>query len=161
MLKEYFEDCKVGDRVVTPGRTITETDLVLFAAFSSDWNAIHTDREFAAQSPFGQRIAHGLLGLVTGFCLLSRGGWFHFWPASLVCITRLDKIRFLAPVFIGDTIRLDAEIVEMTRMREGNGLITSRMQVRNQRNEMVIAGRIQLQAGCRPADGCSDQGRQP
>lgn len=151
MLKEYYEDCSVGDRIVTPGRTITETDVVQFAALSSDWNAIHTDREFAARSPFGQRIAHGLLGLVAGFCLLSRPGWFTFWPRSMTCITRLDKVRFLLPIFIGDTIHLVAEIVEKTAMPDGSGLVTTRMHVVNQRDELVVAGRIQLKAACRPA----------
>lgn len=161
MFKEYYEDCRVGDQVVTPGRTITETDVVQFAALSSDWNAIHTDQQFAARSPFGQRIAHGLLGLVAGFCLLSRPGWFTFWPRSMICITGLDKVRFLLPIYLGDTIHLVAEIVDKTEMRDGRGLITTRMHVVNQRDELVIAGRIKLMAARRPIDdqpsGSTDQ----
>lgn len=152
MFKKHYEDCQVGDRTTTPGRTITETDIVMFAALTGDWNSVHVDKEYAAKNtPFGQRIAHGLLGLVAGFCLLSRQGWYHFWPESLICITKLDKVRFALPIFIGDTIRLDAEIVEMTPMPDGNGLITTRLDVLNQRDESLITGRIQILAGGRSA----------
>ena len=59
----YFEEFEAGQSITSPGRTITETDVVNFAALSGDWNAMHTDAEYAAKHPFGQRVAHGLLGL--------------------------------------------------------------------------------------------------
>ena len=159
MFKEYFEDCRIGERIVTPGRTITEADVVMFAAFSSDWNAVHTDKEFAAEhSPFGRRIAHGMLGLVAGICLLSRKGWFTFWPESLICITGLEKFRFVMPIFIGDTIHLQAEIIEKSEMPDNQGLITTRVRIKNQRDELVISGRVKLLAGRRPAENDLGEG---
>jgi len=160
--KNYFEDCRVGDRVTTPGRTITEADVVQFAAFSSDWNAIHTDRHYAEHyTLFGQRIAHGLLGLVVGLCLLSREGWFTFWPRSWIVLTGLDRVRFTEPVFLGDTIYLDIEIVEMTPAPGGKGIITSRARIKNQRDEVVISARVKLLAGRRPVgeSAGTDEGR--
>ncbi|MEE8451484.1 MAG: MaoC/PaaZ C-terminal domain-containing protein [Thermoguttaceae bacterium] len=157
MFKEYFEDCELGEKIVTPGRTITEADVVMFAALSGDWNAVHTDKEYAEKhTPYGQRIAHGLLGLVAGICLLSRVGWFLFWPKSMVCITGIDKVRFVLPILIGDTIHLDAEIIEKKKTPDGMGLLTTRLRIRNQRDEAVITGRIKLMAGCRPQQPQSD-----
>lgn len=150
MFKEYFEDCMVGDCVRTPGRTITETDIVNFAAFSGDWNSMHVDEEYSRTTPFGRRVAHGFLGLVTGVCLLGRLGWFTLWPKSLIGITALDKVRFTAPVFIGDTLYLEAEIVELRAMSLERGLITTRMCIENQRREPTITLRLQIMAGRRP-----------
>ncbi len=153
MFKQFFEDVIVGDRVKTPGRTITEADVVMFAAFSSDWNSIHTDAEFARTTPFGQRIAHGMLGLVAGSCLLSRLGWFTFWPQSMMAITSLDRVRFASPVLIGDTLDLDAEILEKRAMSAERGIITTRMRIGNQRGETVITLRLGLIAGRRSPGG--------
>jgi len=152
MFKDYFEDCSIGDRTVTQGRTITESDVVSFAALSSDWNAIHTDRHYAAKySPYGQRVAHGLLGLVAGLCLLSRPGWFTFWPKSWLFLSGLDRVRFIAPIFIGDTIHLDAEIVNLQPISDDRGVVTSRMRIRNQDDMLVISARLKLIAGRRSA----------
>jgi len=148
-LKEYYEDCKVGDRIVTPGRTITEADVVMFSAFSSDWNAIHTDKHYAETTTYGKRIAHGMLGLVAGSCLLSRAGWFTFWPRSMKCITGLDRVRFPLPIFIGDSIYLQAEIVEMIPAPNNMGIITSKLRIINQHDSAVITGRIKILAGTR------------
>ena len=62
MEKDYFEDYTVGEVFVSPGRTITEADIVLFSAFTGDWHPLHTDVEYAAKTPFKERIAHGMLG---------------------------------------------------------------------------------------------------
>src|SRR5262245_35524807 len=61
--RQYFEDIEVGDEYVSPGRTVTEADIVAFAGLSGDYNVLHTDAEFMKGSIFGERIAHGLLGL--------------------------------------------------------------------------------------------------
>ena len=70
----YFEDFRVGDRVVSPARTITETDIVLFAALTGDWQAIHTDAIYAKHTMFGERIAHGLLTLAISGGLMFQAG---------------------------------------------------------------------------------------
>ena len=73
----YFEEFNVGDTVTSAGRTITEADIVNFAALSGDWNAIHVDAEFAKNSMFGERIAHGLLGLSIASGLAVRLGFIE------------------------------------------------------------------------------------
>jgi acyl dehydratase len=150
MNDRYFEDCEVGSRVVSPGRTITETDIVLFAAFTGDWNAMHTDAEFAKDSPFGGRIAHGMLTLVAGTGLLFRTAGDGFLPASIIAIGGMDRIRFAAPVLIGDTIRLECEISDKAVMSPERGLLGLKFRVKNQRQESVVTGRLQLVVGRRP-----------
>jgi acyl dehydratase len=63
MKKTFFEDFAIGDEFITPGRTVTEADVMLFAGLTGDYNRIHTDAEYMKSSMFGERIAHGLLGL--------------------------------------------------------------------------------------------------
>lgn len=150
MEKEYFEDCRIGDSLVTPGRTITETDLVNFAAFTGDWNRIHTDAEYAKNSAFGERIAHGLLTLAVGIPLIFRPSWYVLFPKSLVGIVGIDRVKFVAPVRIGDTIHLECEIVEITQMPKQRGLIEVKHRIKNQLNETVVTGRLKVMAGCRP-----------
>lgn len=152
MLKEYYEDCAVGDQVRSPGRTITEADVVAFAGLSGDWNPLHTDDEYARATPFGRRIAHGLLGLVATSGLLARTGWFVTSPRSQTIISSIDKARFVAPVFFGDTVTLEAEVVEKKMISDDRGLITLRLRLKNQRDEVVITLRMGLVVACRPAE---------
>ena len=70
----WFEQFDVGQRIITPGRTITESDIVTFAGLSGDYNQIHTDVEFSSKTPFGQRVAHGLLVLSIASGLAMRTG---------------------------------------------------------------------------------------
>ena len=70
--RRYFEQIEIGETYESPGRTVTETDIVLFAGLSGDYNVIHTDAEFMKSSIFGERIAHGLLGLSIQAGLLTR-----------------------------------------------------------------------------------------
>lgn len=105
----YFEDFKEGMELVTVGRTITEADIVMFAALTGDWNPIHTDAEFAKTTIFGQRIAHGTLTFSITTGLLMRLG---FLEETVVAFYGIDKLRFTNPVFIGDTIRARAKVLE-------------------------------------------------
>src|SRR5258708_23292331 len=103
-----FDDCQPGDRVVTTGRTITETDVGMFSAFSGDWQSLHTDVEAARQGPFGERVAHGTLTLAIGLNLLFTHAGFGNGPlpSGPVLTTQLDNVRFLRPVEIRYTLRL-------------------------------------------------------
>jgi len=140
----------VGDSLVSPGRTITETDVVMFAAFTGDWNPVHTDVEFARKSPFGERIAHGMLTLVVGTPLVFRPHWFALLPKSTIAIVGMDKIRFVDAVKIGDTIHVEAKILETKKIPGGKGLLGLRFLIKNQRGETPITGRIKALVGCRP-----------
>ena len=151
MTTEYFEDCRIGNRIVTPGRTITEADIVMFAAFTGDWNAVHTDAEFAGSGAFGERIAHGMLTLVVGTGLLFRLSENPLIPKSLIAVAGVEKVRFILPVKIGDTIHLEGEIAEMTKMPGERGILVIKYRIKNQHLETVVAGRLKLIAGCRPS----------
>lgn len=138
MLSKYFDQLTVGDRWVSPGRTVTEADIVMFAAFSGDWYQLHTDREWAAQSPFGQRIAHGLLVLS-----VSSGLW-NLTGDAVVAFYGIDKLRFTAPTFIGDTVRAELEVVDKREKGPDRGVVSIKQEIRNQRGETVVTALLQL-----------------
>lgn len=146
MEKAYFEDCQIGDRVVTSGRTITETDIVLFAAFTGDWLPLHTDAEYAKTSMFGERIAHGMLVLVVGSALLFREV-YRLLPKSTLALYSVEQVRFLAPTRIGDTLHLESEVVHLTTLDERRGLVNVKNRIKNQRNEVVAIFTIKVLVG--------------
>ena len=152
MAKDFFEDCRVGDEVVTGGRTITETDVVLFAAFTGDWFPVHTDAEFAKQTRFGERIAHGMLVLTVGSALLLRLAEFALLPKSTIALYGVEKVRFVAPTKIGDTIHTEGEVVKMTELDATRGFVSMRGLVKNQRNELMASFTLRALVGRRPPE---------
>src|SRR3989304_5875851 len=150
MRKEFFEDCTVGEKALSPGRTLTETDVVLFAAFTGDWLPIHTDAEYAKSSPFGERIAHGLLVLTVGSALLLRLGEAVLLPKSTIALYEVEKVRFVAPARIGDTIHTESEVIRLTPLDPTRGLITVRGEIKNQRNELLATFTLKGLVGRRP-----------
>jgi 3-hydroxybutyryl-CoA dehydratase len=144
----YFEDFSVGDTVTSAARTITEADIVSFAALSGDWNAIHVDAEFAKSGMFGERIAHGLLGLSIASGLAVRLG---FIEDTVIAFMGLDW-KFRAPIKIGDTIHMRAQIAEKKPMpRLGGGLVTLNVEVLNQRGETTQKGTWSMLMKMKPA----------
>jgi acyl dehydratase len=147
-MPRYFEDWAVGDQVTTPARTITETDVVQFAQLTGDWNPIHTDAEFAKASPYGERLAHGLLGLAFAIGLLDRTGVFS---GSAIANLGVEEWRFTAPVKIGDTLRVVMTIADVRLSSDGKrGIVGRRFEVRNQRDEIVQEGRSPIMLRRRP-----------
>ncbi len=138
MAKEFYEDVQVGEKAQSPGRTITETDIVLFAAFTGDWLPIHTDAEYAKKSIFGERIAHGLLLMTVGSALLLRLGDAMLLPKSTIALYEIERIRFVGPAKIGDTIHTDSEVVRTTPLDATRGLITVKGEIKNQRDEVLV-----------------------
>ena len=133
----YFEEFNVGDTVTSAGRTITEADVVSFAALSGDWNAIHVDAEFAKSGMFGERIAHGLLGLSVASGLAVQLG---FIEGTVIAFMGIDW-KFRGAIKIGDTIHTQAQIAETKAMpRLGGGLVTMNVEVLNQRGETTQKG---------------------
>lgn len=133
----YFEEFEVGYNVQTPGRTITETDVVSFAGLSGDYNQLHTDDVFAGESQFGARVAHGLLGLSIASGLASRLG---FMDGTVEAFLSLEW-KFRKPIYIGDTIYVTAEVVNTRAMRRaGGGIVDFDMSVVNQEGETVQKG---------------------
>jgi acyl dehydratase len=144
----YFEEFNVGDTVTSAARTITEADIVAFAALSGDWNAIHVDAEFAKSQMFGERIAHGLLGLSIASGLAVRLG---FIEDTVIAFMGLDW-KFRAPIKIGDTIHMQAQIAEKKPMpRLGGGLVTLNVEVLNQRGEVTQKGTWSMLMKLQPA----------
>lgn len=130
-LETPFDQIEIGTRWTSKGRTITEADIVLFAGLSGDWFPLHTDREYAATTPFGARIAHGMLILSVA------SGLIPLPVGRIVAFYGMDRVRFTGPVLIGDTIHIEVEVVEKEARGEEQGLLTVSEEVRNQRDETV------------------------
>lgn len=138
MIGLYWEDWTVGRRWESSARTVTETDIVNFAALSGDWNRLHTDAEYCKSTQFGERIAHGPLVYAIAAGLLFQ---LRLYDDTLVAFLGFEDLRFTRPTRIGDTIRA---VIEVTEQRESSkpdrGLMRRRLQVLNQRNEVVQEG---------------------
>jgi len=143
----YFEDIQLGEQYTSPGRTVTEADLVIFAGLSGDYNVLHTDAEHMKASLFGERIAHGLLGLSIQQGLLDR-----VVPGQAVGPLAAVKWKFKGPIKIGDTIHVEARV---SAKKDGEqprvGLITLERRVVNQRGEVVQEGETDHLVGRRLA----------
>ncbi|MCJ7825093.1 MAG: hypothetical protein MUP44_09360 [Anaerolineales bacterium] len=134
----YFEEFELGQRITSPGRTITEADVVAFAGLSGDSNSIHTDAEYAKDSAFGRRVAHGLLGISIVSGLAVRTGILE---GTVLAFREIDNWKFSLPVFIGDTIHVIIEVKEKKAMpRLGGGSILLSLDVRNQDDQTVMKG---------------------
>ena len=142
----YFEDIRVGEEYTSPGRTVTEADIVIFAGLSGDYNVLHTDAEHMKASTFGERIAHGLLGLAIQQGLLGR-----VMPPSGAEQLGALKWKFKGPIKIGDTIHVRARVAAKKDGEKPEwGLVTIERRVLNQRGEVVQEGEHSLMIWRRP-----------
>lgn len=118
----YFDQFEQGSVYLTPTRTMTETDIVYFSAMSGDMNELHTSEEFAKTTPFGKRLAQGLLGLSISHGLMFRLGLFD---GTGIALLDIDDWKFLAPVFIGDTIHAKVTVHEKkeSKSKKDRGVI--------------------------------------
>ncbi len=133
----HFEEFQIGDSVTSATRTITEGDVVNFAALSGDWNLIHTDAEYSKEHPFGQRVAHGLLILSIASGLSVRLGFLEETTLAF----RGIEWKMQRPVVIGDTIHVRITVEETKAMaRLGGGLVNFKVEVLNQKNEICQKG---------------------
>ncbi|MEM1545065.1 MAG: MaoC/PaaZ C-terminal domain-containing protein [Candidatus Methanomethylicia archaeon] len=136
----FYEDFNIGDFFETPRRTITEADIVNFAGISGDFNPLHIDEVFAKQTIFGRRVAHGLLTLAVTSGLWMRLGFFE---GSVIAFYGIDNLRFVKPVFAGDTIMARIKVIE--KIEKGNyGIVTFSNEVYNQREELVLTFQAKL-----------------
>ncbi|HLH41089.1 MAG TPA: MaoC/PaaZ C-terminal domain-containing protein [Bryobacteraceae bacterium] len=131
----YFEDYELGSVAVSRGRTITESDIVNFAGLSGDFVELHMNEEYAKNGPFGRRIAHGALifSISTGLMMQMTGDW-----EAVVAFYGVDKLRFTAPVFIGDTVRVSRRVVEKQLKNAERGVVALENTVLNQDGKPVI-----------------------
>jgi len=134
----YFEEFEIGQQIVSMGRTITESDIGLFAGLSGDFNQFHTDEEYAKNSLFGRRVAHGMLILAIASGLAMRTGILE---GTTLAFREISEWKFSKPVFIGDTIHVVMKVIEKKEMRRiGGGAIFVQVSVVNQHDEMVMKG---------------------
>lgn len=139
MIENWAEELVVGSVARTRARTITETDVVNFAALSGDWNPLHTDAVFAERAQFGRRIAHGMLTLsiATGLIKLEAPYVKAFYG--------IDELRFRAPVFPGDTILVES-VLTGVEMRSKGGVASFDVTVSNQHGAAVLGCRMRFLA---------------
>ena len=133
-----FDQLETGERFETTGRTITESDLVSFAALTGDRHPLHTDASWAAASPFGKRVAHGML--VLSYAL----GLVPFDPAHVVALRGVDEVVFKRPTYIGDTIRVAGRVQSLEPLEGGVGLVTCRWKVLNERDETLVWAKLRV-----------------
>ncbi|MDI2588384.1 MaoC/PaaZ C-terminal domain-containing protein [Psychrobacillus sp. NEAU-3TGS] len=138
MFDKYFEKYQLGDVWESKGRTITESDIVMFSALSGDWFPLHTNIEYAKETQYKQRIAHGML------VLSITTGLVHFEPGVVVAFYGMDKVRFTAPTFIGDTIHLTGKVIDLKSKGSNQGVVTVLQEVRKQTDEIVAVFEMKL-----------------
>jgi acyl dehydratase len=138
MLSEPFERLAKGARFVSRGRTVTEADVHAFAAQTGDFHPQHVDAVWAARSPFGERIAHGMLVLSYAVGLVG------FDPERVMALRRISDAVFKRPVRLGDTIRVEGEIADLSPVSDEAGLVTVALRIVNQDDRMVC--RVRLEA---------------
>jgi acyl dehydratase len=134
----YFEEFEIGQRFKTVSRTITEGDIVTFAGLSGDYTQLHTDKEFAKNTPYGRRIAHGLLGMAIASGLTVRSGVIE---GTALAFREVNNWKFSNPIYIGDTIHVNLEVINKKALpRLGGGSVLIQMIVKNQRDENTMRG---------------------
>ena len=142
----YFEDYTIDEVRTSRGRTITEADIVNFAGLSGDFVELHMNEEYAKRGPFGRRIAHGALifSVSTGLMVQMSSG-----QEAIVAFRGVDQLRFVAPVFIGDTIHVVKKTIDKHTKDGIHGLVTFETTVLNQDGNPVLTYIDRLMIKCR------------
>jgi len=132
-----FDQFTIGDEFVSPGRTVTEADVVNFACLSGDFNPLHIDEEFARESPFGQRIAHGML-LVSMATGMAHG--LGLFTGTAVALME-QSARFVGATKFGDTVHLELKVIEKKMVsKPDRGIVIFESRVCNHQGRAVIEG---------------------
>ncbi len=147
--RRYFEDIQIGEEYLTPSRTITESDVLAYAGLTGDFEELHVSEAFARTTPFGTRVAHGLLGLaildglktrtaiVTGVHTMASLGWTWDFPR---------------PLHFGDTVHARLVVANKRRTSKGNrGILFLQAELINQAGEVVQKGENRMMVHCRAA----------
>ena len=139
MISGYLDDIAVGDRHTTRGRTITETDIVMWCSITGDWFYPHIDKVAAERSMFGQRVAPGIMVYAIG-----TGLGVPADSTTIVANMGADSLRYPRPTWIGDTIHLEIEVVEKEDRDADSGIVTFRWDILNQNGVTVCASRLKI-----------------
>ena len=144
----YFEEFQVGQQITTETRTVSEQDIMTFAELTGDNNRIHTDAEFSKTGPFGHRVAHGLLGLSFTMGLAWRTG---FLDGTVLAFREINEWKFIKPVFIGDVVLAELNIIEAKALpRIGGGSVVLQADLKNQRHEVCMRGKLSVLVMSKP-----------
>jgi len=144
----FFEDFELGAKMVTRGRTITESDLVQFAGLTGDYNPMHTDAAYAEKSFMGKRVAHGMLTLSYA---IGQAYQLGILERTVLAFRELE-MKFSVPVTIGDTIHAVMTVLEKKEARRlGGGTVQLELRILNQEDKVVQKGSITLLMASRPA----------
>ena len=135
---DSFEALEAGQAFTTRGRTVTEADVVSFAALTGDWHPQHTDAVWAGESPFGERIAHGLA--VLSFA----AGLVPFDPERVMALRRVGDATFKRPVKLGDTLHVSGRVAELSEVNEQAGMVAFAWSVLNQDERVVCRARVEV-----------------
>jgi 3-hydroxybutyryl-CoA dehydratase len=133
-----FAALEPGQEFTTRGRTVTEADVVGFASLTGDWHPQHSDAEWASESPFGERIAHGMLVVSLA------AGLVPFDPGRVVALRRVCDATFKRPVRFGDTLRVEGRIADVAAASDKTGLVTFTWNVVNQDSRTVCRARVEV-----------------
>jgi acyl dehydratase len=145
----YYEEFEIGMKLRTRGRTITEADLVQFAALTGDYNPMHTDAEYTKTHMVGQRVAHGMLTLSYSIGQIYQLGFLEGTTMTF----RGIEMKFSLPVFIGDTIHAEVEVIELKPVRRlGGGNVVSEVRIINQDGKIVQSGTMTMLMQSRPEE---------
>ncbi|CAB4882322.1 unannotated protein [freshwater metagenome] len=141
-----FEELAQGAAFTTRARTVTEADVASFAALTWDAHPQHTDAEWSAQSPFGERIAHGML--VLSFAV----GLIPFDPERVMALRRIRDVVFRRPVALGDTIHVEGSIDGLRPATDEAGIVTIAVDVLRQDGQRACAAKVDVlwRAGALP-----------
>lgn len=146
--QRYFEDLEVGEEYTSQGRTITESDGVMWCALTADWTPLHVDEEFARTTPFGTRIPPGLMVQAFSHGLISR----HPEPQRIASVAFLQMtVRYTGPARFGDTLHATLRIANKRPTSKGDkGVVTYECRTINQRGELVQESEWLILVACRP-----------
>jgi acyl dehydratase len=133
-----FEALETGQAFVTRGRTVTEADVVGFAALTGDWHPQHSDAAWAASSPFGERIAHGMLVISLA------AGLVPFDPGRVTALREVAQATFKRPVRFGDTLHVEGRVTKLSPATEDAGLVAFAWKVINQDGVLVCRARVDV-----------------
>lgn len=149
----YFEEFAVGQTMRTRGRTITEADIVQFGALTGDFNPMHFDAHYMREHLLGARVAHGMLTLSYA---VGQAYQLGFMERTTLAFRELT-VKFSQPVFIGDTLHVEIEIVELKEAaRLNGGLVTMDFRIVNQEGVAVQKGQWKTLVMARPAESATD-----
>lgn len=139
LVDTYFDDLEIGAKQVTHGRTVTEADIVNWCSLTGDWFVLHSDKEYAATTPFGQRIAPGMM-------VLAFTGGLGVPPISDALLVNYgsDRVRYPRPTFIGDTLHAEIEVEELRVRDDDTGVASFRWDMVNHHGETVMASKLKV-----------------